>query len=172
MDAHPNRLNLALLTAALGCASLPLIRFPFFEDNLITLTARDLLFGRIATVTYSNGHNETLRLAPDPYATVVFAALLAGFVVSLFPGWVNRAASSLLAAVSALALYRFRIAWGEVVKIDDFIGRAEYQPAFYVLLGLLTITALTALPFASLVRLLRSMHIPRYTLKRVGNLFS
>jgi hypothetical protein len=167
MDSHPLRLAPALLLPALICFFLPFVECHFHYEQTDRLTGINFLLGPSLHLSGDNGTND---IKPDPFMNIALPAAIAAFIVALFPGRKNRIAGSILAAVAASALLYMQGAFD--VTLDHFqVGTytLDYQPAFYVLLSLLAITAAAGVPFAALIRLLRRIPIPRYTLKRVDN---
>jgi hypothetical protein len=182
MDARPLRLAPALLLPAILCFFLPFAQFTSFPDMKPDhLMARDFLLGpSLHLGTYPN--EDPLRLEPDPSMTVAVPVMIAALILAFLPGRRNQIATSVLAGIAGGALLHMQsgFAWAMVdvywtvhhIPLGDLRFVITYEPAYYVLVCLLAVTAAASLPFGALVRLSRAVHIPRDTLKRTDKVTS
>ncbi len=169
MDAKPLRIAPGLMLASLLCLFLPFAqqRLTPRSSEAEPLTPLDFVRGP----TLHGLYHQTANPGPNAFATVAVLCIIAGFVIALYPGQKNQTASSILAAAAWVSLvtmpYGIDVA-AQQMRFSYTI--VEYQPAFYLLLCFLSLTALSALPFATLAHGLRFSisRMPRLTFRRAS----
>jgi len=169
MNAKPLTVAPGLMLSALLCLFLPFAQQREQPNSPAEmLTALDFMRDPVLHGFYHQSFNPS----PNVFATVAVLCTIAGFVIALYPGSKNQTASSILAAIACGGLVYLPQdidAATSGVHLWQWFTGIEYQPAFYVLLCSLTVTALSAFRFATLARVLRPRlsSIPGMTFRRV-----